>query len=496
MRIIYTSDTHSYLFPTLYAENKEANVGLMRIAESFDKDEDTLVIDGGDTLQGSPLSKYVLDRKIRPFPQQAIFNKMKLDITIPGNHDFNYGYDVFSAFFSGLDAKLLCANLEDKSGKLDILKHIIVTDKSGLKIGFTGVVTDYVNIWEKKENLEKFTVSSAFESVEKEYRYLKDKADILVLIYHGGFERNLKTDELLTSSTENIGCKIARELGFDLILSAHQHMEIPLQDYFGTKIIQCPANAVKYAEIIIEKDCIKGEIKAPKESSEHIIEKEYDSLANSIDKWLDEKAGTIDKEIPEPTLLESALNGSHIADFFNYVQILESGADISCTSLTNKLYGFKKDLTLRDIIANYPFPNTLVVLEVGERELKAALERSAEYFTLKDGKVSISDSFLVPKVENYNYDYYLGLGYTFDISKPVGERVVRLEYNNEPIGDRKLKLCLNNYRASGTGGYEIFRECKVIKEICKDVQDLAITFLQQQKDVLSWQSSDFSVIGF
>ena len=116
MRIIYTSDTHSYLFPILYSENIEANVGVMRIAESFEKDENTLVIDGGDTLQGSPLSKYVFENNIKPYPQQVVFNAMGLDIVVPGNHDFNYGYDVFYEYLSGLKAKILCANLEDKSG--------------------------------------------------------------------------------------------------------------------------------------------------------------------------------------------------------------------------------------------------------------------------------------------------------------------------------------------------------------------------------------------
>ena len=234
MRIIYTSDTHSYLFPFSYSENKEENVGLMRISESFAKDDNTLIIDGGDTLQGSPLSTYIFEKDIRPFPQQVVFNTMGLDIAVPGNHDFNYGYSAFYDYFSELNAKLLCSNLEDKTGKLNILKHIVVEDKSGLRLGFTGLVTDYVNVWEKPEHLENFVISDVFDKAQEEIKWLKENADVSILIYHGGFERNLQTGEILSTTKENVGCKIASELDYDLILSAHQHMEIPFSKYSGT----------------------------------------------------------------------------------------------------------------------------------------------------------------------------------------------------------------------------------------------------------------------
>ena len=168
MRIVYTSDVHSYLFPTTYYEKGERNVGLMRIAESFEKDDDTVVVDGGDTIQGSALSKYVFDRNIRPFPQAQVFKRMGLDIAVPGNHDFNYGYGVFSEFFTETAATILCANLEDRTGRLDIRRHLILEDSSGLRVGFIGAVTDYVNVWERRENLENFVISPVIESVSRE----------------------------------------------------------------------------------------------------------------------------------------------------------------------------------------------------------------------------------------------------------------------------------------------------------------------------------------
>ena len=131
-------------------------MGLMRICESFESDEDTVVIDGGDTIQGSALSKYVFDRKKCPFPQAEIFRRMGLSLAVPGNHDFNYGYDVFKTFFSQTGATVLAANVRDLTGGINIVPHVIMTDSDGLRVAFAGVVTSFVNVWEKSENIKNF----------------------------------------------------------------------------------------------------------------------------------------------------------------------------------------------------------------------------------------------------------------------------------------------------------------------------------------------------
>ncbi len=78
-------------------------------------------------------------------------------------------------------------------------------------------------------------------------------------------------------------------------------------------------------------------------------------------------------------------------------------------------------MTMRGVTAAYLFANTLVVLEVTEEVLRQTLERCASYFTLVDGQPQISEEFLLPKVEHYNYDFYAGLSYTFDLRRPCGE---------------------------------------------------------------------------
>ncbi len=68
---------------------------------------------------------------------------------------------------------------------------------------------------------------------------------------------------------------------------------------------------------------------------------------------------------------------------------------------------------LRDLLVASPYTNTPSVLEITGTVLRQAMERSAEDFTQNDdGTLRVSDCFLEPKVEHYNYDYYMGISYT------------------------------------------------------------------------------------
>lgn len=493
MKIIYTTDTHSYLFPTTYADKTTENLGVYRIAGTMEKDARTLVIDGGDSLQGSTLSKYVFTHRLEnPFPQAAAFRAMGLDIAVPGNHDFNYGYKAFCSFFEQTGARLLCANLSDRTGRLCIEKHLVFDDH-GTRIGITGLVTDYVNVWEKKENLENFIISDVRTTAEEELKWLKANSDIHILVYHGGLEADLKTGRIMSTSRENIAWELATQLDFDLILTGHQHMDIPFQKVGNSYLLQISDKARHFATIEVSGETISGRLCAPSTSAVR-LENENSRMQEKIEAWLDTPLGTIDREIPRPTQVESITRGSHIADFFNYVQLRNTGADISCTSLANELYGFDKDMTIRQVIKNYQYSNTLEVLEVTETQLRQALERCASFICIRNGEPAISPAALEPKVELYNYDYYLGLDYGFDFFQPEGHRVNRLLFHGQPIGSRKLKLVMNNYRASGTGGYEVFRNCHVLSELFDDMQDMAIEFLHQCQGEISWPYSRFSAI--
>ncbi|MBQ7614271.1 MAG: bifunctional metallophosphatase/5'-nucleotidase [Butyrivibrio sp.] len=498
MRIIFTSDTHGSLYPINYAQNCPGNTGLFCAAAQIKKDDDTLVLDGGDTLQGTPLVSYYLEhRKEFDFhPMAEGFNEMKLDYYTLGNHDFNFGYDAILDYVTAMKATLISANVIDKRGALGIKKSVIHEMNDGTKVGITAAVTGYVNVWEKKENLTELEVTDPIEALKNELEVIRDKCDITVCIYHGGFEENLKTGKKLSETRENEACRIAREMDFDLLLTGHQHMSVKGVEIAGTYGVQPTEKAREYCEIKVEGS--KGNwsfdselVKINTPGEEYLKIKEAHSFMEELNRqisiWLDEPIGCLEKEILPEEKLPAALNGSKVAAIFNQVLLEYTGADFACSSLSNDPLGLKKEITVRDVLGIYQFANTVMVKGVTKAVLKAALERCAEYFDYDEstGNVSISKVFLQPKVEHYNYDYYAGLEYEFDLTKPLGERVVTLrKINGEELeDDKEYTLATSDYRATGTGGYECIGKCPVVKSYSDEMPDLLIDFIRRNSPV-------------
>jgi 2',3'-cyclic-nucleotide 2'-phosphodiesterase/3'-nucleotidase len=69
-------------------------------------------------------------------------------------------------------------------------------------------------------------------------------------------------------------------------------------------------------------------------------------------------------------------------------------------------------------------------------------------------------------VAHYNYDFFAGIEYTFDLRLPLFQRAVKITHGGVPVkDDQKFTLCMNNYRATGTGGYDVYLQCRRLQEI-------------------------------
>ncbi len=516
LELIFTSDIHGHVFPVNYPENKEEASGLLNMGGQIKKTDHTLILDGGDSLQGTPLSQYYIAHsgKYSSHPLGEAFNSLGCDYYTLGNHDFNFGYEVLKSYIDSMKGQCLCANLEDLRGELKVKKHLVHVLGNGLRVGITGIVTDYVMIWEQPRNLEELRVMDAFETAKQEYEALKDQCDVTVCIYHGGFEEDLVTGKRLSDTRENVACEIAEKLGFDILLTGHQHILVEGVKLSGTYALQPPANGTHYMQLEALVEMPEGEELSEEGESKkteatlketgtlkrqepEILritsravkvgdwhkEEPYHSLLpleRDTQRWLDEPVGCLKEEILPEEKLAAALYGSRLADLFNAVQLEHTGADFSCTSLGNQPAGLKRQVSMREICGAYLFANTLVVLEVDEQAVRTALERCGAYITIKNGKPEISEEFLKPKVEHYNFDFYAGLVYEFDFTRPVGQRLIKLTLpDGSPLGDRKYQLVTNNYRATGTGGYEALAACPVIWRGALEMPELVAQYIRR-----------------
>ena len=473
LTIYFTSDTHAYLYPNNFADRQPRPMGLLSM--SFPKDENTLVIDGGDTIQGSPLAYYCQSQGCE-LPAAQALNALGYDYVTLGNHDFNHGRDVLRRYLDALDAKCLCANVTDARGELPIAGTAVHTLGNGLRVGLVGLVTDWVNLWEKPENLTDLTVSDPLEAARK--AIVEMKADVIVGIYHGGIERDLDSGRLLSRTDENIACRLCEELPFDLLLTGHQHIAMANREWHGTHIVQTPCNAEAYVKVTLGDDgkFVSELCDVPAEAA---LTEPQRELWEKLNAWLDQPIGRLNRAIWPEEKLRMALGGSSIADFFNMVQLWASGADVSCTALGNEVRGFDSNVTVRDVVASYIYSNTLVVLEVTGDVLRRALEQCARYFAVDaDGALCVAESFLRPKVAHFNYDYFSGIEYVFDLDRPEGERVVSLTRAGKPVApDDRLTLCMCDYRATGAGDFEFYCDCPRVREIQTEVRELILNYL-------------------
>ncbi|MEX0381481.1 bifunctional UDP-sugar hydrolase/5'-nucleotidase [Leuconostoc sp. MS02] len=495
-KIYYTSDVHGYLLPTDYIKNGSQPLGLSNVAVNYEKDGNTIIVDGGDMYQGSPMLQYL--QKNNGIDAVTIaMNLAGYDYVTLGNHDFNFGYDVLKKHLSHLDATVIAENVVDEAGKTIYPAQVKVLE-NGTKVGLIGLVTDYINVWEKPEHLQGINIESPLIKAADTISKLRQEVDVVIGVYHGGYERDMVTGNVVSETTENIAWQLTNELDLDVLLTGHQHGNVPPQVVNGVLTLQMPNQAQMYAEIkgskINDKWQIRAETKSVGIVSQPDITAALQPLQTQVEHWLDQPIAQLDDSIEVKPPLYLAQHGNKILQWVANVQLLASAADITLVSLNNNSSNLPQHVTVRSILQNYPFDNTLVTKQVTGHDLRLSLEHTASYFSMLNKQLAVNPEWLVPKVEHYNYDLAYGIDYEFDISRSVGERVTKLIYQGAEVTDNDvLTVSMNNYRAVGGGNYPKYRQSKTILAGDQAIQDMLTTFFKTNKQLPQTPKLHFNV---
>jgi 2',3'-cyclic-nucleotide 2'-phosphodiesterase/3'-nucleotidase len=320
------------------------------------------------------------------------------------------------------------------------------------------------------------TFVDAYRAIKTEVECLRPHVDLIVVLYHGGFEADLATGKPVGRQTdENQGYLISTIPGIDLLLTGHQHVPtVRVKD--GIHLLQTSFSArdVGVAKVAFDQTCVHVECHLHRltEREDAVLVETLRDDEEATRSWLDAYLGETDQDMTIKDPLSCRRTKHPLFQLINDIQRKHTGADLSCASLPNHPPGFQKRINRRDVAANFVYPNTIFVLKITGRILKAALERSAEYFEWNDGNVTIAESFLKPKLEHYNYDVYDGIEYVFDVRRPKGSRVIRLTRHGQSIREEDtFTLALNNYRAAGGGDYAMFEQAAVLKEFDQPLSD-------------------------
>ncbi|EJE97270.1 bifunctional metallophosphatase/5'-nucleotidase [Liquorilactobacillus mali] len=516
VRILSTSDVHGYIFPTNFSSRidshpfgylKAAQV-IKKIKEETANDEVVIYIENGDFLEGSPISEYTYQtRKTKKYNQKycQMTNFLGADAGVLGNHEFDYGLVYIKETLKNRKYPVLGANISGKMAQSIIDQPYRIIEKAGIKVAVLGLTTQYVPHWEKAGNIEEVTFSSALETAKKYVPILKKQADVVVVAYHGGFEKSLDTGKLTERLTgENEGYALLSEVpGIDALVTGHQHRKIA-QLVNGIPTTQPGYRAENVGQIVIELDNDKKIISASAElinTTEKPVNQELESLLtdwrHDVEDWLDMPVATVEGDMQIYDHVDARLYGHAYLDLINRIQMDATRTDIAGSALFNdEVSGYDTQITIRDILNSYVYPNTLVVERISGADLKAALERCASFFELQaDGSVSMTNGHNVVKSQLYNYDYYSGIDYTFDLTKPLGQRVVRILYHNQVLEDTdRIDVAISQYRAVGGGEYPMFNMDKSIRVYEDDMPKLIAKYLRDRKVIKAEQPNNLKII--
>ena len=500
--VIYqTSDLHGYVYPTNYVN--EQPLGILKIGSYMKKDElkydASLKIDCGDLIQGSALTHYLYKHGIEKNPIIEGLENIKYDAYILGNHEFNYGLDYLNKSYSQVENKIINANIEG----LDFdTKPYKIFEFDGFKIGCIGFTTSFIPNWEQESNIKGLSFNDPVEMYAKYEKELKENSDFIVVCYHGGFEKSLEDNTTPTEALtkENQASELLEKFdSIDMVLSGHQHRSFITK--INDKVCSQPMNnGYNFTKIVLDTKTKEVEYELVEVKDLDVeIDKElkgiFEDVESKLQVYLDQKIGEFDKDIIVDDIFLARLNGHPFINFLHEVHLDVADADFSVLSIFDSTIGFKKDISIRDVLINYPYPNTLKILKVKGEDFKAAIEKSATYFVKDGDNVVVNETFLKPKLQHYNYDTFGGLTYEIDLNKEFGNRVVSMKKDGKDIDlDKYYKVVMNNYRATNTSVYPSYEGAEVIGEINIDISEIIINYIQKNKKVKTIEESNYKII--
>lgn len=520
LTILQTSDVHGHLYPTDYRDSGDKPLGLAKLSTLIRRerslDPSLLLIDNGDLLQGTPLMyHYAKFDRSGVHPAARALNVLRYDAAVLGNHEFNYGTGLLRQTIADSGCPWLSANIIDGASGNPAYgqPYRIFTHAEGIRIAVLGLTTHYIPNWEDPANIEGLEFQDALEAARHWTSYIRENEhpDALIVCYHGGFERDPLTGKPTEPLTgENQGYALCEQIdGIDVLLTGHQH-RLLTGEINGVLIAQPGSAGQALSKIKLEfvpgpdkRWSLQGKSAAllfaeEAEGADHELLALFAEDERATQAWLDQPIGRTegDMTIPDPFTARQADHA--FTEFVNRVQMAATGADISCAAIfTNEARGYGERITMRDVVSNYIYPNTLKVLRLSGRDIRDALEQNALYFEWNEslGSLQVSPSYLSPKPQHFNYDMWEGIEYVLDIAKPPGQRVVQLERGGIPLDPgASFDVVMNSYRAGGGGNFDMLKDKPVVREVPTDMTEILAEWILKQDVLLAACNHNWRVV--
>lgn len=482
VRILSTTDLHTNLVNYDYYQDKESqNLGLAKTAvlieEARAENPNTVTVDNGDLIQGTPLGTYkaIVDpvETGEKHPMYAALEELDFDASTLGNHEFNYGLDFLHTVLASTSLPVVNANVVDAKSLQPVFKTYELvtktfTDTTGrpvnLNIGITGIVPPQILNWDKANLEGKVVVNDAVQAVKEIVPVIKQAgADIVLVLSHSGIG-----DDTYEVGEENVGYHIAGIDGVDAVVTGHSHALFP------TMNPEKPGFYAQYAGVDDVNGTINGTpVTMAGKYGDHLgiidLKVTYtDGKWNVVDgkgqiRKIDTKSPVADPEIlalakeahdATVTYVNEKVGetSSRIHSYFSLVkddpsvQIVNkaqlwylekelAGTEEGKLPLLSAAAPFKAggrgisegdnytdipagSIAIKNVADLYLYDNVTAILKITGADLKEWLEMSAGQFNQVDRNNKEPQELLNINFRNYNFDVIDGVTYTYDITQP------------------------------------------------------------------------------
>ena len=511
--ILGTTDLHGNINPIDYYTNKPDNRGFAKVATLIKRirkeQPNTLLIDSGDTIQGSPLESFHSRKNnMRTDPMMLVMNALNYDAMAVGNHEYNFGLKVLEKARGEAKFPWLSGNTYEKGTERTHYKPYIVKDVAGVKIGILGLTTPGIPYWDNPPNYAGLEFRDPVVEARKWVETLrtKEKVDVVVIAMHMGLGEDLRTGEASPGQIphENEAISIAKEVpGVDVIFMGHTHREVSSLYVNGVLLTQANhwGRHLARADLYLQKEPTGWRVYAKSARTLPTDDRvepdgEVVKLAEPYDRQTQQWLERVVAQSPEDLTAEDArFRDTAILDLIQKVQLEAGKADVSMVASFNQQARIDKGpVTVRDVTELYVYENTLAVLEVTGQQLKDALEHSAKYYnTYEAGKTP--RELINDKIPAYNFDIAEGVTYDLDISKPIGSRIQNLRFKGQPLSmTRKLRLATNNYRVNGGGGYTMYKNAPVVYRSGEEIRELMVDWMERNKTIPTKPNNNWRIV--
>jgi 2',3'-cyclic-nucleotide 2'-phosphodiesterase / 3'-nucleotidase / 5'-nucleotidase len=505
--VVATTDVHGHATDWDYVANQPFPGGLSRVTTVIDSlraayPGQVVVVDAGDLIQGDAFAAYFARVAPRdPNPVIEAVNLAGYDVATPGNHEFDWGLPAMRRIISGAAFPYVSGNLYTLPADTLLYPPFVVLQRQGVRIGVTGFTTPGAAVWNRDHLKGNIRVERIPVAARRIMERLRRESDLTVVLAHSGMSGPASYDTTGIGGEHSAATLATLTDAPDLVVVGHSHREIRdtvvgsvhfvQPKPYGTSVSITHVDLVRrdgrWRSTRMRAELLSTARVAP---SARVTQRLAPARA-AVLEWADTSVGEAAGAMPAAA---SRMEPTAIMNFVHAVQLKRTGAQLSAASAFDLKAGFDSGtIRMRDLVALYPFDNTLRVIRISGAQLKDYLEHSVRYFRVDPaGRISID-----PRVPGYDYDMVGGARYDIDLTRPVGARIRNLTVRGRPVTPTTaLTLAVNSHRQTGAGGYAMLRGAPVVYDRNENVRDLLVEEIRLQKtiDPARYASRDWRIV--